>query len=174
MRHRTERANKPRALRVLNRIHNHGPSRTAQAEQNLRRRREPRRNLYHRLRGRFYCRLTRRLPYPAHCSLPRRRPPRRAPCTASRRSAGCHIQLSVSLPRLVRSHFNPIAAAALTASRKLMACGAARSSGRSCASCASLHPASENPKAFAGDCPSRGLHHRRADGPPGSWPRREP
>ena len=53
-------------------------------------------------------------------------------------------------------------------------CVAPRSSGRSAASFASSRPELENPREFAGGCPSRGLHRRRAGDPPGSLPRRAP
>src|SRR5689334_10555704 len=58
--------------------------------------------------------------------------------------------------------------------RPASTCGARRCTCR-CACCdASSCRASGKPTEFAGDFPSRGLLHRRADGPRDSWPRREP
>ena len=59
-------------------------------------------------------------------------------------------------------------------SRFTTACAVRRSSDRSDAFCASSRPESEIPTEFAGDCPSRGLHRRRAGDPPDSSPRRAP
>src|SRR6266568_3929451 len=150
---RAEGADKPRALRICNALHNDCPARLAQLVQN-------------RLRG-----SRRHLDYRAHrfhalrdCPLHRPAASSCCSCCSCRSHWFCSHRAVFSAP----PGFSPQETSNfLTSGARQCSCRCACCSSSSC-------PASGRPKASADDCPLPCLRRRRADDPRGSWPRRVP
>ena len=191
MRSRAEGAYEARTLRVRNAFHNHRPPVLAQLVKH--RLQRSRYNLCrsHRLCCRFRCRCSLR-----RCALrcplrgrPAHRPSRRTSCCASSRTASCSAAVTASRfacrSHRLRSRRTALPSPSGTCDFRLLslqrtalqqvATSDAAQSAYLCAYCvASSCPVSGTPTGSADDCPSHGLHHRRAGDRPGSWPRREP